>query len=62
MDRLHKTVRLFKVAWQGQELSREAIVSVLQQVPEPVGVVQGNLAVYSEVFESRGVRPNAGET
>ena len=55
---MHKTVRLFKVVWQGQELSRDAIVSVLQQVLEPVGVVQGNLAVYSEVFESRGVRPN----
>ena len=55
------TVRLFKVVWQGQELSREAIVTVLQQVLEPVGIVQGNLAVYSEVFESRGVRPNGGE-
>ena len=34
-----QTLRLFKVAWQGNELSREAIVRVLQQVLVPVGEV-----------------------
>ena len=29
---MNVTVRLFKVAWQGQELSRDSIVRVLQQV------------------------------
>ena len=57
----NRTVRLFKVIWQGQELSREAVVKVLGQVLEPVGVVQGDLAVDSEMFESRGVRANGGE-
>ena len=41
----NRTVRLFKVIWQGQELSREAVVKVLGQVLGPVGVVQGDLAV-----------------
>ena len=34
---------------------------VLQQVLEPIGEVQGNLAVYSEMFDNRGVRANEGE-
>ena len=55
------TVRLFKVGWQGRELSREAIVSVLQQVLEPIGAVAGNMGVYSELFDNRGVRANGGE-
>ena len=58
---MNKTVRLFKAVWQGQELSREAVVKVLGQVLEPVGVVQGDLAVFAEMFESRGVRANGGE-
>ena len=33
------TVRLFEVGWQGRELSREAIVSVLQQMLEPIGAM-----------------------
>ena len=37
---MNKTVRLFKAVWQGQELSREAVVKVLGKVLEPVGVVQ----------------------
>ena len=52
------TVRLFKVGWQGRELGREAIVRVLQQVLEPIGGVQGNLGVYSELFDNSGVRTN----
>ena len=36
------TVRLFKASWQGQELSRESIVRVMQQVLEPIGEVQDN--------------------
>ena len=58
------TVRLFKVGWQGQELSRDALAKVLQQVLEPIGVVQGNLAVYSEMFDNtvnRGVQANEEE-
>ena len=55
------TVRLFKVGWQGRELSREAIVRVLQQVMEPIGAVQGNLGVYSELFNIRCARTNGGE-
>ena len=55
------TVRLFKVIWQGQELSRESIVRVLQKVLEPFGTVQGNPAVYSKMFESRRVRPDERE-
>ena len=55
------TVRLFKVGWQGRELSREDIVSVLQQVLEPIGAMQGNMVVYSELFDNRGVRANGGE-
>ena len=39
------TVRLFKVGWQGRALSGEAIVSVLQQVMEPIDTVQGNLVI-----------------
>lgn len=58
---LNVTVRLFKASWQGQELSRDSIVRVLQQVLEPIGEVQGNLAVYSEMFDNRGVRANANE-
>ena len=50
------TVRLFKVNWQGQELCRDSVVRVLQQVLEPVGDVQGKLAVYGEMYDSRGVR------
>ena len=46
---MNVTVRLFKVGWQGQELSRGALVKVLQQVLEPIGEVQSNLAVYSEI-------------
>ena len=38
---MNKTVRLFKAVWQGQELSREAVVKVLGQVLEPVGVGSG---------------------
>ena len=41
------TVRLFKVGWQGRDLSREVIVRVLQQGLESIGGIQGNLAVYS---------------
>ena len=55
------TLRLFKVGWQGRELSREAIVRVLQQVLEPIGGVQGNLGVYSELFDNKVVRANGGE-
>ena len=40
------TVRLFKVSWQCRELSREFIVSVLQQLLEPIGAVAGNMGVY----------------
>ena len=58
---LGQTVRLFKVAWQGNELSREAIVQVLQQVMAPAGVVQGTLGVLSELFDNSGVRANGGE-
>ena len=54
-------MRLFKVAWQGNELSREAIIRVLQQVLAPIGEVQGILGVRSDLFDSRGVRANAGE-
>ena len=32
-------VRLFKVVWQGQELSRQDIVKVMAEVLEPVGEV-----------------------
>ena len=46
---MNVTVRLFKVGWERQELSRDATVKVLQQV-----LVQGNLAVYSEMFDNRG--------
>ena len=55
------TARLFKVGWQGRELSREAIGCVLQQVLEPIGAVAGNMGVYSELFDNRGVRANGGE-
>ena len=34
---------------------------VLQQVLEPVGEVQGKLVVYSEMYDSRGVRTNEDE-
>ena len=57
----NQTLRLFKVAWQGNELSREAILRVLQQVMVPIGEVQGNLAVRSDLFDCSGVRANAGE-
>ena len=50
---LGQTVRLFKVAWQGNELSREAIVRVLQQVMGPAGEVQSTLGVFSELFDNR---------
>ena len=56
-----RTLRLFKVAWQGNELSREAIVRVLQQVLIPIGEVQGTMGVRSDLFDSKGVRANAGE-
>ena len=52
---MHTTVRLFKAVWQDQELIREAVVKVLGQVLEPVGVVQGDLAVFAEKFDSRDV-------
>ena len=55
------TVRLFKVNWQGQEMSRDAVVRVLQQVLEPIGDVQGELAVYAEMYDSKGVRANEDE-
>ena len=55
-----KTVRLFKVGWQGQELIRETLVKVMQQVLQPIGEVQGNLAVYPEAFGNRGVQANEG--
>ena len=58
---MNRTVRLFKVIWQGQELSREAVVKVLVQALSPVGLVIGDLAVCSEMFESKGVRANGGE-
>ena len=58
---LGQTVRLFKVAWQGNELSRDAIVQVLQQVMAPAGEVQGTLGVLSELFDNGGVRANGGE-
>ena len=58
---MNVTVRLFKVGWQGQELSRDAVVSVLQQMLEPIGEVQGNMAVYSEMFDNRGVQANEDE-
>ena len=50
------TVRLFKVGCQGTELSREAIVRVLQQVLEPIGAMQGNMGVYSELFDNGASR------
>ena len=49
------------LAWQGQELSRGALVEVMQQVLQPIGEVQGNLAVYSEAFDNRGVQANEDE-
>ena len=55
------TVRLLKASWQGHELSRDSIVRVLQQMLEPIGEVQGNLAVHSEMFDNREVRANEGE-
>ena len=58
---LGQTVRLFKVAWQGNELSREAVVRVLQQVMGPAGEVQGNLGVLSDLFHNKGVRAAGGE-
>ena len=58
---MNRTVRLFKVIWQGQELSREAVVKVLVQALGPVGLVVSDLAVCSEMFESKGVRANGGE-
>ena len=58
---LNVTVRLFKVGWQGQKLSKDAVVSVLQQVLGPIGEVQGNMAVYSEMFDNKGVRANEDE-
>ena len=58
---MNVTMCLFKAVWQGQELSREAVVKVLGQVLEPVGVAPGDLAVFAMKFESRGVRANGGE-
>ena len=42
-------------------MSREAIAKVLQQVLQPIGVVQGEMAVYSEAYDNKGVRANEGE-
>ena len=36
-------------------------MQVLQQVLQPIGVVLGNLAVYSEAFDNRGVQANEDE-
>ena len=58
---MNVTMRLFKVGWQGQELSRDAMVRVLQQVLGPIGEVQGNIAVYSEMFNNRDVQANEDE-
>ena len=58
---MNRVVRLFKVVWQGQEMSRDAVVRVLQQVLEPIGEVQGELAVYAEMYDSKGVRANEDE-
>ena len=52
---------MIKVSWQGQELSREAIVKVLHQVLQSIGEVQGEMAVYSEAYDSKGVRANEDE-
>ena len=55
------TVHRLKVGWWGRDLSRESIVSVLQQVLEPIGECMGNVGVYSELFDNRVVRANGGE-
>ena len=36
-------------------------MKVPQQVLEPIGEVQGNIAVYSEMFDNRGVQANEDE-
>ena len=42
-------------------MSREATVRVLQQVMVPVGEVRGDMAIRSDLFDSKGVRANSGE-
>ena len=48
---MNAALRLFKVNWQGQELSRDSDTRVLQQVLEPVDEVQGKLVVYSDMYD-----------
>lgn len=53
-------IRLFKVVWQGQELSRQDIVKVMAEVLEPVGEVD-SLSEWAEAFDCSGVEPNEQE-
>ena len=55
------TYRLFKARWQGQELSRDSVVKALAKTLEPIGDVDVEAALHSEMFDSMGLAPNKQE-
>ena len=55
------TYRLFKARWQGQELSRDTVVKALARTLEPIGDVDVDAALHSEMFDSMGLAPNKQE-
>ena len=52
---------MFKARWQGQELSRDSVVKALAKTPEPIGDVDVEAALQSEMFDSMGLAPNKQE-
>jgi len=55
------TYRLFKARWQGQELSRDKVVKALAKTLEPIGDVDVEAALNSEMFDCMGLAPNRKE-
>ena len=55
------TYRLFKARWQGQELSRDSVVKALAKTLVPIGDVDVQAALKSEMFDSMGLASNKQE-
>ena len=55
------TYRLFKARWQGYELARDEVVKTLARTLEPIGEVDVEAALLSEMFDCVGLAPNRQE-
>ena len=56
------TYRPFKARWQGQELSRDTVVKELARTLEPIGDVDLDTTVHSEMLDCGGLAPNRQES